>query len=267
MKTRIYSSLLAVLLLNLCVNITYAQDEKVYDHVSLKTPPSYPGGIKKFYEFLGSTMKYPTVASENNIQGTTSVSFTIEKDGTLTGIKTEGPKLGYGLEEEAVRSVKLTKKWNPGLLNEKPVRVSYNLPVKFTMPNRPKKAESVVVTSAASTKASKDDDKTIYSHVSMETAPTYPGGMAKFYEFLGQNISYPKAAMANKTQGTVNVSFTIEKDGSLTDIKAENELLGAGTEEEAVRVMKLSKRWNAGLINGEPVRVKYQLPIKFTMKK
>lgn len=267
MKTRIYSSLLAVLLLNLCVNITYAQNEKVYDHVSLKNPPSYPGGMQKFYEFLGSTIKYPPMAVENNIQGTTHVSFTIEKDGSLTDIKTDGPKIGYGLEEEAVRSVKLTKRWNPGLLNGKPVKVKYNMPVKFTMPNRPKKVNPTTALASPAKVSHDDGDKTIYNHISMETPPTYPGGMTKFYEFLGQNITYPKAAVDGKVQGTVRVSFTIEKDGSLTDIQTENKALGAGTEEEAVRVMKLSKQWNPGIQNGKVVRVKYQLPIKFTMKK
>ena len=52
MKKLIFSSLLAVLLLNLCVSKTYAQDNKVYDHVSMKTPPNYPGGLQKFYAFF-----------------------------------------------------------------------------------------------------------------------------------------------------------------------------------------------------------------------
>ena len=267
MKTRIYSSLLAVLLLNLCVNLTYAQDEKVYDYKSITTPPVYPGGMHKFYELLVNTMKYPSIAAENNIQGTTNVSFIIEKDGSLTDVKINGPKLGYGLEEEAVRSIKLTKKWTPALLNGTPVKVKYNVPVKFALPKSPKKVGPITTTPATTANATNEGDKTIYSHASIETPPTYPGGIAKFYEFLGQNISYPKAAIANKTQGTVKVSFTIEKDGSITDVKSQNQLLGSGTDEEAIRVMTLSKRWNPGLQDGKPVRVSYQLPIKFTMKK
>jgi TonB family protein len=252
MKTRIFSSLLAVLLLNLCISKTNAQDNKVYDHVSLKTPPTYPGGIQSFYNWLGNNMKYPAMASENNIQGTVYVTFTIEKDGSLTDIKIEGRKLGYGTDEEAVRVLKLSKPWNPGVLDDKPVRVKYNIPIKFAMPNRPKAAV---------------ESNTVYSHVSMENPPTYPGGIAQLYKFLGDNIVYPKAAAEAKVQGTVYISFTIEKDGSLTDIKSEARQLGAGTEEEAVRVLKLSKKWNPGMQNGQPVRVKYNIPVKFTMKK
>ena len=84
---------------------------------------------------MGSTIKYPTSAAENNIQGIVNVSFTVEKDGTLSDVKTEGKKLGYGTDEEAVRAMKLSKRWNPGLQNGKPARVKYNIPIRFTMPN------------------------------------------------------------------------------------------------------------------------------------
>ena len=131
MKKLIFSSLIAVLLLNLCVNKTYAQDKTIYSHVSMENPPSYPGGMAKFYEFLGKNISYPKTAVDNKVQGTAIVSFVIEKDGSLKDIKTEGRRLGAGLDEEAVRVLELSQKWNPGLVNGKPVRVKYNIPIKF----------------------------------------------------------------------------------------------------------------------------------------
>jgi len=109
------------------------------------------------------------------------------------------------------------------------------------------------------------EDNTVYSFVAMENPPTYPGGMGKFYEFLGNNIKYPPMAAENNIQGNVFVSFTVEKDGSLTDIKIDRKL-GYGTDEEAIRVLKLAKRWNPGMQNGKPVRVKYNIPIKFSLQ-
>jgi TonB family protein len=261
MKNRIYSSLLAMLLLNLCINVTYAQDEKLYDHISLETPPTYPGGIQKFYDFLGSTIKYPKAAFENNVQGTMYVTFIVEKDGSLTNLKREGRALGSGTDEEAIRSISLSKKWNPGMIAGKPVRVQYNVPVKFTIPNKTPKPVATVIGKTPA-KPNKDG---VYDHVSMETPPSYPGGIAKFYEFLGKNMSYPKTAAENKVKGTVFVTFNIEKDGSVSDAKTEGRTLGAGTDEEAIRVIKLSKKWNPGIIEGKPVRVKYNVPVKFTM--
>jgi len=109
------------------------------------------------------------------------------------------------------------------------------------------------------------EDNTVYSFVSMENPPMYPGGIEKFYKFLGDNIKYPPMAAENNIQGNVFVSFTVEKDGSLTDIKIDRKL-GYGTDEEAVRVLKLSRRWNPGMQNGKPVRVKYNIPIKFSLQ-
>ena len=110
------------------------EDNTIYNHVSMENPPMYPGGMDKFYAWVGSTLRYPAMATDNNIQGTVQVSFTIEKDGTLTDVKSEGRKLGYGMEEEAIRVLKLSKRWNVGMQNGKPVRVKYNIPLKFTMP-------------------------------------------------------------------------------------------------------------------------------------
>jgi protein TonB len=98
----------------------------------MENPPAYPGGIEKFYRFLGDNIKYPPMAAENNIQGNVFVSFTVEKDGSLTDIKIDR-KLGYGTDEEAVRVLKLSKRWNPGMQNGKPVRVKYNIPIKFSL--------------------------------------------------------------------------------------------------------------------------------------
>jgi len=99
----------------------------------------------------------------------------------------------------------------------------------------------------------------------VEHVPNYPGGVDKFYKFLQENIKYPAEAKSKKIQGKVFVSFIVEKDGSLSGIKAVRDP-GAGCGPEAVRVMKLSPKWNPGIQNGHKVRVQYTLPISFTLK-
>ena len=71
-------------------------------------------------------------------------------------------------------------------------------------------------------------------------------------------------AQENNIQGKVFLSFIVEKNGSLTDIKVERKL-GYGTDEEAVRVLAASPKWVAGVQNGKFVRVKYNIPINFAM--
>ncbi|MNK25850.1 Gram-negative bacterial tonB protein [compost metagenome] len=111
-----------------------------------------------------------------------------------------------------------------------------------------------------------EKEEKVYSFVSMKNPPQFPGGMAKFYKFLADNIKYPEEAKKSAIQGKVFASFTIEKDGSLNDIKIVRKL-GYGTDEEAVRVLKLSPKWIAGTQDGKPVRVQYNLPIGFVNNK
>ena len=109
------------------------------------------------------------------------------------------------------------------------------------------------------------EDRTVYDvFEALEVQPTYPGGMDKFYQYLSKAIMYPAMAQENNIQGKVFLSFIIEKNGSLTDIKIERKL-GYGTDEEAVRVLKSSPKWMPGIQNGKAVRVKYNIPINFSL--
>jgi protein TonB len=89
--------------------------------------PEFPGGINKFYTYVGNNFEKPDLGSDTVIR--VYVSFVIEKDGSMTDIKVlKDP--GYGLGREAVRVLKsLRTKWNPGILEGKPVRTAYNLPI------------------------------------------------------------------------------------------------------------------------------------------
>jgi TonB family protein len=106
-------------------------------------------------------------------------------------------------------------------------------------------------------------DTRIFTEV--EQAPSFPGGIDKFYKFIGQNIKYPVVAREKKVEGKVLVTFIVEKDGSLSNVKILKEP-GAGCGNEALRVIKLSPKWVAGVQNGHKVRVQYTLPINFTLK-
>ena len=98
------------------------------------------------------------------------------------------------------------------------------------------------------------EDNTVYNAV--EVKPDFPGGLQKFYEFVGKNYRAPE----EDVKGKVYVQFVVEKDGSLTDIKVMRDV-GYGTGAEAIRVLKKSPKWKPGIQNGRPVRVLYSLPI------
>ncbi|WP_345954456.1 TonB family protein [Mucilaginibacter sp. PAMB04168] len=98
---------------------------------------------------------------------------------------------------------------------------------------------------------------------SVEKLPSFAGGMAGFHEFLGKMIRYPAGAREHNQKGRVIVTFVVEQDGSLSDVKAINNP-GNGLAEEAVRAISASPKWVAGEQNGRKVRVQYTVPVVFT---
>ncbi len=99
----------------------------------------------------------------------------------------------------------------------------------------------------------------------VEVTPEFPGGLQKFYDYFGKNYKYPAMARQQGVSGRIALSFVVEKDGRLTDIKILRDL-GYGTGEEAVRVLKGSPPWKPGIQNGRPVRVAYTMPIKLNLQ-
>jgi protein TonB len=99
----------------------------------------------------------------------------------------------------------------------------------------------------------------------VESMPAYPGGDAARMKFLQENIKYPQMARESGIQGTVYVTFVVETDGSVTDVRVLRGI-GGGCDEEAIRVINLMPSWNAGKQRGKPVRVQFNMPIKFTLQ-
>ena len=98
----------------------------------VESMPSFPGGMGELMKFLGKNINYPTLAKESGIQGRVFINFVVEPNGSISNVKVLRG-IGGGCDEEAVRVVKSMPKWSPGKQRGKPVRVSYNLPVKFTL--------------------------------------------------------------------------------------------------------------------------------------
>jgi protein TonB len=99
------------------------------------------------------------------------------------------------------------------------------------------------------------EDNTIYNAVQVK--PDFPGGIQKFYAYVAKNFKAPED---EDVKGRIIVTFVVEKDGSLTDIKVVRDL-GFGTAKEAERVLRNSPKWKPGIQNGRAVRVLYSLPI------
>ena len=120
----------------------------------------------------------------------------------------------------------------------------------------------LILLESLSTLGDKPENDSIYQIV--DEMPQYPGGEAAMMKFVANNVKYPQEAKDKEIQGRVFVSFVIEKDGSVNEVKVQRSI-GGGCDEEAVRVIKGMPKWKPGKQEGKPVRVSYMMPINFKL--
>ena len=111
----------------------------------------------------------------------------------------------------------------------------------------------------------KDAEPTDKVYQVVEQMPAFKGGDAALMKYLSENIKYPEAAEKAGEQGRVVVSFTVEKDGAISDVKVARSVTPS-LDAEAVRAIKSMPKWSPGKQGGEFVRVKYNVPVTFKLK-
>jgi protein TonB len=121
------------------------------------------------------------------------------------------------------------------------------------------KVEAVQVVEAPVEKENVDE---IFNVVEESAAPK--GGMQAFYKYVGEKLKYPAQARRMGTEGKVFVEFVVNRDGSIVDVKVVRGI-GAGCDEEAIRVVQSAPSWSPGKQRGKPVRQKMVIPINFRL--
>ena len=124
--------------LEITTQVVEVEEEEIEEDqpfITAETMPSFQGGdLNTFRKWVQENLRFPQIALENGISGRVTLQFVIERDGRLTNIKVlQSPD--RSLSEEATRVLNKSPKWSPGKQRNKPVRVSYTLPVDFRMSN------------------------------------------------------------------------------------------------------------------------------------
>ncbi|SEW54628.1 M56 family metallopeptidase [Chitinophaga arvensicola] len=113
--------------------VTFAAPDNNEIFTFVEQPPKFPGGEEALMKYLSRNIHYPEAAQKAKTDGTVFVQFVVKSDGSITDAKTVGPKKGNGLEEEAIQVIKKMPKWQPGVQNNRPVSVQFNMPIKFAL--------------------------------------------------------------------------------------------------------------------------------------
>jgi TonB family protein len=224
--------------------------------VAVEKAPDFPGGLSAFYRFLQYNLVYPSDAEKKRIQGKVFVTFVVEKDGTLSNI-TLARGVSADIDAEALRVIKNSPRWVPGVQNGRLVRVQFSMPINFKLPplDTIKKLDTAT--------RNQPIDNKIFSAVQRE--PMFKGGIRALDSYLHQTINYPEKAKKNHMQGIAYITFVIERDGSLSDIRVAKSSGSDDLDAEAVRVMKICPNWYPGIQNDRYVRVQYTVPIRFSL--
>ena len=109
----------------------------------------------------------------------------------------------------------------------------------------------------------KEEETKVFDVV--EQMPSFPGGQSALLQYLSSNIKYPVVAEENGVQGRVIVTFVVERDGSITDVRVVKSV-DPSLDKEAQRVVKSMPKWIPGKQNGSAVRVKYTVPVTFRLQ-
>jgi TonB family protein len=205
----------------------------------------FPGGDLALTKFYSLNLKTPDVAIKHGIQGCVTVGFDVEEDGTLDNfvvLKSVAPSL----DEEALRVVKSMPKFVPAMSFGKQIKSKSEQTICFER-NRNRTA----------TEAIPED--------SLNKMPSFPGGKIAMFKYLSDNFKYPEDARKRGIEGQPVVEFTVEKDGTLTDIHIRKSV-NASLDREALRLVYSMPKWIPGLKDGKPVGKKYSVPVNFSLK-
>ena len=233
--------------------------------------PEFPGGQGALLQFLAKSIKYPVIAQQNGIQGRVTCSFVVGKDGVIRNIEVIRG-VDPSLDLEATRVISMMPKWKPGMQKGKEVSVKYTLPVTFRLQgkedNKPTplpagEGDNEITVVGYGEQKSADTSGQVFAIV--EKMPQFPGGEKAINEFISKTLQYPVIAQENGIQGKVVCSFIINQDGSVTDAEVISGV-DPSLDREALRIVSAMPKWTPGTQRGKAVRVKYTMPVTFTLQ-
>jgi len=213
----------------------------------------FPGG--DFEVYIEKNIKYPDGLVEN-INGESVIAFSVDTGGNVVNVQLL-KNLSPAVDSSIIRVFNGSPKWIPAKLHGNNIKVNIGMRLMVKTDSATKTIKATEYKYPAKTIVR--NENTIYTAVS--GPPQFPGGIDSLHHYLNKNIVYPAEQLKKHAGGSVILTFVIEKDGVLSDVK----VLQSPDEqfsEEAIRVIQPVKYIN-GSQNGHPVRVAYSAEVKF----
>ncbi|EON78195.1 TonB family protein [Lunatimonas lonarensis] len=240
--------------------------ENAYQRTAVEKEPKPENGWKELEEFLRSHVNVPEKVQELGLSGVVELEFLVKEDGKIH-YPVIRRSFGAGIDEQVLQA--LTRmdapKWEPGLVNGKSVSVIMNFPVGFNFTKQNQQAASFFPRSNTAMRLpapSSIADDEVFEVV--ESMPVPAGGMEGWNNYVSENLKYPERAKQGNVQGTVYVVFVVDREGNVTNPEILRGI-GAGCDEEALRLVQNSPRWTPGIQSGQLANVQIRIPIRFKL--
>lgn len=211
------------------------EDNKVYSFVQEKASPQE--GLKMFHQnFKNKFDLYASLPEQNDVKFL--LKFVVEKDGSLSNITVEGTDDFYA--KEAIRVLKTFDKWIPAQDNNLIVRSKFTLPITIYLPDE-------LIPELGYVMARPED------------------GLSSFMDKFGEEFKFPNDLIAKSEIGSFTMNFTVEEDGSLTNIIVTEDKFNIGADVE--RVIKLMPKWKSATKNNKNIKSQYSMPVEINLEK
>ncbi|WP_299709130.1 energy transducer TonB [uncultured Tenacibaculum sp.] len=211
-------------------------------------------------------IQYPENSYDRGIQGRVLVQFTIQKDGSVGKMNIVSPYKGEELGKEAERIIKKLPKFIPGKHSGKEVIVKYGVPITFRIPGvRPSNIKKTTKRVIAK--------EEIYQFADVQEIPKFKSCESatqdcfnkRLVQHIQDHFAYPEQAVRNNIQGKVNISFVINKEGEVVNVKAVGPSDGKVLEMSAKNLVEKLPEFKAAIKDGKKVNTKYSFPISYKL--
>ena len=214
---------------------------------TLDREPSFRGHNDSLLVYLKSMVTLP---DNMKTRQEWKVLFTLEKDGRVSEVSVITDKKDtYGVGTQLKKAFETMPAWQPLTMRAIGAQKAF---LAYDLEFKPYEMEIKAV-----------GEVEVYDVV--EQMPQFKGGDAALMDYLNKNIKYPVIAEENGIQGRVVTTFVVERDGSITDVQVIRSV-DPSLDKEAVRVVSSMPKWKPGKQKGEPVRVKYTMPVTFRLQ-
>lgn len=246
-------------LITACSLLSFALCGTGQDLVFLPCQPF--GGQQAVDALFEHELRFPDDALAEGIDGISTLIFTVDADGTLRDLRVWQP-LSPSCDLEALRLARMVR-WHPATLGGEPHAAEHYLKVPFEPKQYRRWLKNRSEQCASLTARANDPTGQIYRKQEVDSlaAPRIPSGMKGLQKHLLEHLRYPPDAFRRDLQGTVRIEFVVEPTGTLSNMRALDEL-GAGCTEEAMRLVR-DICWRPAIKNDVRVRSTQEVSILF----